>query len=168
MKVVRRLPGILWSWSFACAFFKAEGQVATVDISNATNPVVTFDVNPYIYAPDLPDDPTRIYLDALTFPQASDITSTNTLALEFAALVDAGVVEGFAGFEFGQYTALAPAVQTSHPDMYSLSPPTVYYTPPTNQPPLVGTINSGPFKFDFGTSTSPVAPGYTRVSQSTA
>src|SRR5438132_13502726 len=88
----------------------AIAQIATVDISNPTNPVVTYDANPYVYAPDLPPDPTAIYLDALTLPTGSEVTSQNTLALEEAALVDAGVAEGFVSLEFGPYEALAPVV----------------------------------------------------------
>src|SRR5947209_2644330 len=78
----------------------ALAQIATIDISNPTNAIVTYDANPYIYAPDLPENPTEIHLDALTIPSSSDVTSQNTLALEYAALVDAGSFEGFVALEF--------------------------------------------------------------------
>lgn len=148
----------------------ATAQIATIDISSPTNPVVTYDANPYVYAPDLPPDPTAIYLDALSLPAGSDVTSQNTTAIELAALLDAGVFQGMVGLEFGQYEALAPVVTTNNtpPDTYSLSPPTVYYSAPTNDPPLVSTANSGPFYFDFGTPSSSVALGYVRVSNLTA
>jgi lysophospholipase L1-like esterase len=161
---------------FICG--SAVGQIATIDISSPTNPIVTYDANPYIYAPDLPPDPTQIFLDALTIPsgtgQVNEIRTNNTggaeFDLEYAALVDAGSFEGLVGIEFGRYEALAPVVVTndSPPDTYSLSPATVYYTAPTNDPPLVVTANSGPFYFDFGTASSPVAPGYVRVSNLSA
>lgn len=140
-------------------------QVATIDVSDPTNPVVTYDFNPYIYAPDLPPDPTAVYMDALVIPTTSDITSQNIFALEYAALVDAGSFEGFAGLEFGQYEAMAPVVTTngSPPDTYSLTPATVYYTAPTNNPPTVTTANSGPFYFDLGGPSSPVQPGFTQI-----
>ena len=153
-------------------------QVATIDISNPTNPVVTYDVNPFIAGPDLPDNPTAIYLDALTIPSGTALASQAqngdsggiTFALENAALLDAGVFEGMVALEFGPYEALAPTVVTNNspPDTYSLSQATVYYTAPTNDPPPVATANSGPFNFDFGTPASPVAPGYVRVSERTA
>ncbi|HEU6447810.1 MAG TPA: GDSL-type esterase/lipase family protein [Verrucomicrobiae bacterium] len=145
-------------------------QVATIDVSSPTNPVVTYDANPYIYAPDLPPDPTAIYLDALTLPTASDITSQNTLALEYAALVDAGSFEGLVGIEFGAYEAQEPVVQQSDtpPDTYSLTPATIYYTAPTNNPPTVATANSGPFYFDFGGPSSPVESGYTQITPASA
>ena len=53
----------------------AVAQVATLDISNPTNPIVTYDANPYIFAPDLPPDPTAIYLDALTIPSGTALVS---------------------------------------------------------------------------------------------
>lgn len=153
--------GLGWS---ACA------QIATIDISNPTNPVVTYDVNPYLYGPDLPPDPTAIYTDALLLPTVSDITTQNTFDLERAALLDAGAFEGFVSLEFGQYEALAPVVQTNDTpaNTYSLSPATVYYTPPGNDPPLVATTNCGPWYFDCGTPSSPVESGYTPVSPLTA
>jgi len=155
----------------------ASAQLATVDISNPTNPIVTYDQNPYATAPDLPDDPTKIYVDAFTLPVGTVITEaenkdTNGLTFtgEQIALLNAGVVESEASIEFGQYEAMAPAVVTSEPvppDTYSLTPATVYYVPPANQPPTVTTANTGPFYFDFGTTTSPLASGYTRVSDKT-
>jgi lysophospholipase L1-like esterase len=172
LKPMKTSQTILFGMAVVCGMMRAlvaPAQVATIDISDPTNPVVTYDANPYIYAPDLPPDPTAIYLDALTLPTASDVTSQNTLALEYAALVDAGSFEGLVGLEFGPYEALAPVVVTndSPPDTYSLTPATVYYTPPTNDPPTVLTANSGPFYFDFGTPTSAVAPGYAPVSDQT-
>jgi lysophospholipase L1-like esterase len=164
---------ILFGMAVVCGMMRAlvaPAQIATIDISNPTNPVVTFDQDPYVYGPDLPDNPAAIYLDALSLPSGSDITSQNTTAIELAALLDVGVFEGMVGLEFGQYEALAPVVVTNDtpPDTYSLTPASVYYTAPTNDPPTVVSANSGPFYFDFGTPSSPVAPGYVGVSEKTA
>ena len=147
----------------------ATAQLATIDITSPTNPVVTYDANPYINGPDLPDDPTKIYADALLIPTANDVTSKNTFNLERAALLDAGALEAIVTLETGQYQALAPTITTNNtpPNTYSLTPATSYYTAPTNQPPLVATANSGPFNFDFGTPSSPVAAGYMQVSERT-
>jgi len=147
----------------------APAQIATIDVSNPTNPIVTYDANPFINAPDLPDDPTKIYMDALVIPPVSAVTGADTFTLEYAALKDAGAFEGLVGLEFGPYEAMAPVVITNDapPDTYSLTPATAYYTAPTNEPPLAATANSGPFNFDFGTPSSPVAPGYVPVSERT-
>src|SRR2546423_8460673 len=99
MKTTDQLKRILPLTLAPCLAFTAGAQVATVDISNPTNPVVTYDANPYVYAPDLPPDPTAIHLDGLTIPPGSAITSRNTLALESAVLLDAGAAEGTLGVE---------------------------------------------------------------------
>lgn len=154
-------------WLCAAAALAApilQAQIATVDASNPPNVVVMYDGGPYLYAPNTPDEPTTVYTDDILVPD----TSSSTLTVEYDALIDAGVVEGTAGVLDGQYTAQEPTVVTSKPDTYSLSPATVYYTPPANQPPPGNTAGSGPFYFDFGTATSPVAPGYTQITESTA
>ena len=137
----------------------ASAQIATVDASNPTNIAVMYDGGPYLYAPNTPTEPTTIYTNDVLIPS----TSSSTLAIEYDALLDAGAIEGTAGNLDGQYTAQEPVVMTSEPDTYSTNAQTIYYTAPTNDPPLVATANSGPFYFDFGTSASPVAPGYTQI-----
>lgn len=151
----------------------ASAQIATIDVSNPTNPIVSYDANPYFYSPDLPPNLTAVYVDAFTLPIGTMITQAenkDTNGLEYsaanAALLDAGVLEAMVGMDFGQYEAQAPAVVTSEPtppDTYSLTAPYISYVPPTNTPPPVATTNCGPYYFDFGTTTSPVAPGYTQV-----
>lgn len=148
----------------------ATAQIATIDISNPTNPVIAADENPDLYAPDVPPDPSTIYVNVLTLPTASTITSANYVGLAYVALLDEGVVMATANLEFGQYLALQPQVITNDapPDTYSTYPPVVYYTPPASMPPTVSTTNNGPFNFDFGTATSPVASGYVQVTDQTA
>jgi lysophospholipase L1-like esterase len=148
--------------AFAAPF--AIAQVATVDASSPPNVIVTYDGGPYIYAPNTPDEPTNVYTEDILIPD----TSSSTFTLEYDALIDAGVIEGTAGNLDGQYTAQEPVVMTSKPDTYTLSPATVYYTPPANQPPASTTGTAGPFYFDFGTANSAVAAGYTQVTEATA
>lgn len=142
----------------------AAAQIATVDVSNPTNPVVIYDGGPYVFAPNTPDEPTTVYTDDILIPSAD----SSTFTIEYDALIDAGAIEGTAGNLDGQYTAQEPQVITSEPDTYTTYPPTVYYTAPTNDPPLVATANSGPFYFDFGTPASPVALGYTQITPNSA
>ncbi len=142
----------------------SRAQIATIDASNPPNVVVMYDGGPYLYAPNTPDEPTTVYTDDILIPD----TSSSTFTVEYDALIDAGVIEGTAGVLDGQYTAQEPTVVTSQPDTYSLTPATVYYTPPASEPPPGTTSSPGPFYFDFGTATSPVAPGYTQVTESTA
>lgn len=149
----------------------ASAQIAVVDLSNPTNPVVAYGGGPYIYAPNVPTQPTTVYTNVFTLiiPSTKDSTATIEYDAEADALLNAGVVEGTAANLDAQYADQAPVVITGTPDTYTTnSPPWIYYTAPTNDPPLVSTTNSGPFYFDFGTATSPVAPGYTKVSDKTA
>ncbi|HEU5396366.1 MAG TPA: hypothetical protein VFV81_04310, partial [Verrucomicrobiae bacterium] len=103
------------------AALTASAQIATIDVSDPTNPVVTYDINPYIYGPDLPTNPTAIYLDVLTIPSGTTLatqlaagdTADPEFSLEYAALVDAGSFEGLVGVEAGPYEALAPVVVTN-------------------------------------------------------
>jgi lysophospholipase L1-like esterase len=142
----------------------ASAQVATVNASNPTNIVVTYDGGPYLYAPNTPSEPTTIYTNDVLIPS----TSSSTTTIEVDALLDAGAIEGTAGNLDGQYTAQEPVVMTNQPDTYTTNAATVYYTAPTNDPPLVVTANSGPFYFDCGTLASPVAAGYTQITPLTA
>ncbi len=160
--ITRRLKKTLAAL-LATIAVSVSAQIVTIDISSPTNPVVTYDTNPQLYAPDVPDDPTVIYMNALEIPGGTD-----TYSLEHAALVNEGMLVSMVNLEIGDYTAQEPQVITNEPDTYSLSPATVYYTAPTNEPPLVSATNSGPFRFDFGTSSSPVATGYISVSERTA
>lgn len=153
-----------WLCAVALALPAARAQIATVDASNPPNVVVMYDGGPYLYAPNTPDEPTTVYIDDILIPD----TSSSTFTVEYDALIDAGVIEGTAGVLDGQYTAQEPTVVTSKPDTYSLSPATVYYTPPASEPPPGTTASAGPFYFDFGTATSPVSPGYTQITESTA
>lgn len=154
-------------------------QIATIDISNPTNPIVTADVNPDIYAPDLPPNPTQIYVDEVSLPStnwASYVAAKNATGLAVAAayvvLLDEGLVLGSAYLELGPDSALQPAIVTNDTppaasSTYSTYPPVVYYTPPANMPPTVSTTNAGPFNFDFGTTSGPVASGYVQVTDKT-
>src|SRR6185312_16189150 len=113
MKTLIGPKQILLSMLAAGIVLSAPAQIATIDVSNPTNPIVTYDANPFINAPDLPDDPTRIYMDALVIPPASAVTGADTFALEYAALKDAGAFEGLVALEFGPYEAMAPVVITN-------------------------------------------------------
>jgi lysophospholipase L1-like esterase len=146
------------------ASLTSPAQIATVDASNPTNIVVMYDGGPYLYAPNTPSEPTTIYTNDVLIPSPSSSTTT----IEVDALLDAGAIEGTAGNLDGQYTAQEPVIITNHPDTYTTNPAVVYYTPPTNDPPLAVTAASGPFYFDCGTPTSPVSPGYTQVTPLTA
>lgn len=150
--------------ALAASLSLATAQVATVDASNPPDVVVTYDGGPYLFAPNTPDEPTQIYTEDLLIPD----TSSSTFTVEYDALVDAGTIEGTAGNIDGAYTAQEPVIITSQPDTYSLSPATTYYTPPATNPAPGNAASAGPFYFDFGTQTSPVAPGYTQVSEITA
>lgn len=115
----------------------------TVYAVNPTNPQVSYDSDPYIYSPPVPDDPGVVY------PSGSAPVPP---------------------------TPPGPGVITSDapPDSYTLNRSDwnkfVYYDLPseganvTNGPYLSSGV---PMKFDFGTATSPVQPGYTRVSPNT-
>jgi lysophospholipase L1-like esterase len=142
----------------------ATAQVATVDASNPPNVVIIYDGGPYIYSPNTPDEPTTVYTDDVLIPGPT----SSTLTIEYDLLIDAGIIQGTAGNLDGQYIAQEPTVITSKPDTYSTTPATVYYTPPSSEPAPGNSASAGPFYFDFGTPTSPVAPGYTQISERTA
>lgn len=133
----------------------AGAQLVTVDVSDPTNPELSYDEDPYAPEPYVPGDPTKVYIEGV--PPGSDPAAS---ALAFARIVTStqtNLTDPFA--------AEAPLVRTSNPDTYSLSKPSIYYTPPAEP--------AGPFvqhganlKFDFGPGA--LTPGYTRVLASTA
>jgi lysophospholipase L1-like esterase len=115
----------------------------TVYAVDPANPQVSYDENPYTYSPPVPENPTVIYPSG-----------------------DAPVPPAPPGP--GVITSDAP------PDSHTLNRSDwgryVYYALPAEST----TVSNGPYlatgvpiMFDFGTATSPVQPGYTRVSPGT-
>jgi lysophospholipase L1-like esterase len=118
----------------------AHAQIVTADVSDPTNPNISYDEDPYLYAPEIPDYPLVVYPDSGT----GAVTNTTN-----------------------QYTSEQPQVITSTPDTYSLTKATVYYTPPTEPAgPVLQSQTPITQKFDFG--PGPVATGYTQVLETTA
>lgn len=94
--------------------------VATVDLSNPEGDVLSYDEDPHLRAPEIPEYPTVIY---------SDGTATSTYT--------------------EPVTEQAPTVKTGEPDTYSLTKPTVYYTPPV-EPAGPHFASGVPMRFDCG------------------
>lgn len=106
----------------------ASAQIAVVDASDPTDPQISYDEDPNLYAPDIPDRPTTVYPD-------SGANSATVLA--------------------NQYTTEEPQAITSDPDTYSLTKPTIYYTAPTEPAgPLLQPTTPTELKFDFGPAPS--------------
>src|SRR5690242_15465686 len=97
------------------ASLASSAQIATVDVSNPTNIIDSFDGGPYLYAPNMPGVPTTIYTNDVLIPS----TSSSTTTIEVDALLDAGAIEGTAGNLDGQYTAQEPVAMTNQPDTYT-------------------------------------------------
>jgi hypothetical protein len=97
--------------------------LVSVYATNPSDPQISYDQDPYLHAPAIPENPTVVYPDSQT-----------------------GALSGIAD----PYAAQGPSATTSDPDTYSLSPASVYYTPPT---PTAGPYKKSgvPLKFDFGT-----------------
>lgn len=134
---------------------RSGAQIATVNVADPANPQVSYDEDPYAPEPYVPGDPTTVYTEGV--PPGSDPAASALALARIVTSTQANVADPF--------TSQAPVVKTSNPDTYSLSAPTVYYTPPFEP--------SGPFvqhgahlKFDFGPGA--LEPGYTRVLASTA
>lgn len=136
----RRLGPVAAILGFGVAVFSTHAQIATVDASDPTAPHLSWDENPHLDAPAIPDRPLVIYPDS----GAGALTNTT-----------------------GPYTSEQPQVITGTPDTYSLTKATVYYTAPV-EPAAPALVSSAPveLKFDFG--PGPVAAGYTAVRESTA
>jgi len=112
------------------------------------NPQISYDEDPYVYSPPVPDNPTVVY------PSGGGDTAYTTDPI----------------------LAEQPRVTTSNaqPDTYTpnRSPWSryVYYSLPAESAVVAAGpyLQTGvPMKFDFGTATSPVQTGYTRVSAAT-
>jgi lysophospholipase L1-like esterase len=112
------------------------------------NPEISYDEDPYLYSPPVPEQPTVVY------PNGGAPTPDTTDPL----------------------LATQPRVTTSdaRPDTFTpnRSPWSsyVYYALPAESPVVANGpyLPSGvPLKFDFGTKTSPVQAGYTRVAENT-
>ena len=127
----------------ALAHTNEPAPVLTVYAVDPTNPQVSYDSDPYVNSPPVSENPTVVYSGG-------------------SAPVPA--------------TPPGPSVITSDapPDSYTLNRSDwnkyVYYDLPSES----ATVTNGPYlssgvptKFDFGTATSPVQTGYTRVSPNT-
>lgn len=134
---VTGLPLVAW------AHTNEPAPLLTVYAVDPTNPQVSYDEDPYVYSPPVSENPTVVY------PSGSAPVPP---------------------------TPPGPGVITSDapPDSYTPNRSDwdkfVYYDLPIEN----ATITNGPYlssgvpmKFDFGTASSPVQPGYTRVSPST-
>lgn len=153
----------------------AIAQVATVDGSDPNNPTVSYDQDPQIYAPAIPDDILQMYLPSPTDTANAGVSAAqkqNAIAVAAIALGAAGVVTSTEGYEAAPYTSQQPVVITSKPDTYTLPSgknAAVYYVQPTEPqgPYRDQTELTGPLKFDFGSASSPVAEGYLKVTDKT-
>jgi hypothetical protein len=134
---------LLGSAIAALAHTNEPGPLVTVYAVNPTNPHVSFDEDPYVYSPPVPENPTVVYPSG-----------------------DAPVPP----------TPPGPGVITSDTPPDSHTPNRsdwnryVYYDLPTESATVANGpyLSSGvPMKFDFGTASSPVQSGYTRVSPAT-
>lgn len=149
-------PSISWSrwffpWILAAAAFAHEETVeplVSVYAVDPANPQISYDEDPYLYSPPVPEQP------AVVYPTGGAPTAYTTDPI----------------------LASQPRVTTSEarPDTYTpnRSPWSryVYYRLPTESPVVANGpyLTSGvPMKFDFGTKTSPVQAGYTRVAENT-
>jgi lysophospholipase L1-like esterase len=138
------LHGGLWLLPFAAmsaasAHEEHPEPLVTVYAVDPANPEISYDPDPYLRAPGVPEDPTVVYPESQT-----------------------GALSGITD----PYTALAPGVVTGRPDTYTLSPASVYYTPPGNVRPGPLRFSGVPMKFDFG--PGPVAAGFTVVRAATS
>ncbi|MEW6303140.1 MAG: choice-of-anchor P family protein [Verrucomicrobiota bacterium] len=109
-----------------------------IDASDPNDPQISYDEDPYLHFPDVPEYPTVIY------PESG---------------------AGALGSTADPYTGMAPVVKTSEPDTYSLSPASVYYTAPA-EPPGPNVQLAAPISFDFG--PGPVAAEHIQVRSATA
>ncbi|TAL07098.1 MAG: hypothetical protein EPO07_00820 [Verrucomicrobia bacterium] len=128
----------------ALAHTNEPGPLLTVYAVNPTNPQVSFDNDPYVYSPPVPENPTVVY------PTTGDAPVPPTPP--------------------GPGVITSDAPPDSHTPNRSDWNRFVYYDLPSES----ATVANGPYrtsgvpmKFDFGTASSPVQPGYTRVSPST-
>ena len=145
-----------WSrWLFpsllAVAAFAHEETVeplVSVYAVDPASPQISYDEDPYLYSPPVPEQPTVVY------PTGGAPTPDTTDPI----------------------LATQPRVTTSdaRPDTFTpnRSPWSsyVYYAPPAESPVVANGpyLTTGvPMKFDFGTKISPVQAGYTRVAENT-
>lgn len=124
----------------ACLAVLSHAQLAAVDASDPSDPQISWDEDPNLHAPAIPDYPIVVYPDS-----AAGATTVLT----------------------DPYTSQTPTVTTAEPDTYTLTKATVYYTPPT-EPAASATNRTEPtaLKFDFG--PGPLAENYTSVLETTA
>lgn len=136
-------PRLRWASAIAAlaaAALTTQAQIATADVSDPNAPHLSWDEDPFRYAPDIPDRLTVIYPDSTT-----------------GALT---VVTNDA-------TSAQPQIITADPDTHTLTPATIYYTAPAEPAgPFLRAQTPTALKFDFGPGT--VATGYTQVLESTA
>lgn len=123
----------------------ASAQVATLNVSNTSDPYISYDEDPYQYSPPISEDPTVVY--------------------------PGGAGTGSTAYTTDPITAQQPVIVTSDgapPDSHTVnrSPWNYHYTPPA-EPPGPTTSVALPAKFDFGTATSPVQLGYLPVTSAT-
>ena len=135
----------------AAAAFAHEETVeplASVYAVDPANPQISFDEDPYLYSPPVPEQPTVVY------PNGGAPTPDTTDPL----------------------LATQPRATTSdaRPDTFTpnRSPWSsyVYYALPAESPVVANGpyLQAGvPMNFDFGTKTSPIQAGYTRVAENT-
>src|SRR5438874_2463001 len=130
----------------------ARAQIATVDVSNTSNPQVSYDPDPTVFAPDIPEDVLQMYLPSPTGTANAAVSAAqaqNAVAVAAIALGASGVITSTESYETAPYTSEEPAVITSQPDTYTLPSgknAAVYYIEPP-QP-------EGPYK-QFADLTTP-------------
>lgn len=161
-------------------------QIATIDASDTapsvqdgdpTDPVppaAYFDEDPDVVAPHIPDDITRLYLPSPEGTAGAVVKaaeSRNAVAVAALALGVSGLATGTVGYEIDPYVRQQPAVITADADTHSLAAgnrAAVYYRPPAEPEGPWRVLDDATLSFDFGTQTSPVAPGCIQVTETTA
>ena len=150
-RLVHSIPWSRWFLLLASTAFAHEETVeplVSVYAVDPANPQISYDEDPYTYSPPVPEQP------AVVYPNGGAPTPDTTDPL----------------------LATQPRVTTSdaRPDTFTpnRSPWSsyVYYALPAESPVVANGpyLQSGvPLKFDFGTKTSPVQAGYTRVAENT-
>src|SRR6266545_1166657 len=93
-------------------------QLATVDVSDPTSPQVSYDPDPNLYAPDIPEDLTNYYLPDPVGTAGAAVSAAqagNAIAVAAIALGAEGIITSTATYEADPYTSQEPTVVTSKP-----------------------------------------------------
>ncbi|HSV15721.1 MAG TPA: rhamnogalacturonan acetylesterase [Tepidisphaeraceae bacterium] len=160
---------------FSLASHHASAQIASVDVSDPSNPEVSYDPDPTVFAPDIPENVLQMYLPSPTDTANAGVSAVqkqNAVAVAAIALGASGVVTSTESYETAPYTAQEPTVTTSQPDTYTLDSgkkAAVYYIEPpqANGPYKQFDDLPVPCRFEFGPASLPTDDGYIRITEQT-